>query len=347
MCIYYPHRGGLHFNGKEHIIPAGLGGIQKLANGLVSDEFNADISKLEQEFLRKSILTLPRTLLGPGKRGSLSDSKATKSNIHLITDRENDIMYAVGYTQLAKVYEIPNLKLDIEQGIAQLSFDKMVSGEAYKEAVDDFLNCCVESDNLKIKEVLTDDLPPHILIIGLMNGVEENYNCFVFCNSAKSGHLTKEKIKLIGQTVSFNDSSPQSKDYMPTAHDSANFTDDYFRIYGKIAFNFLAFKKGKDWVLNSCFDNFRKWIASGGQNQYASIIDHNFGINKTLIKPPEDAHLILIIKTGTKLIAQVILYDHFGVELLLSDNFTCLFITDGLICDWKNRKEYGLSALRK
>jgi len=42
MCIYY--------TGREHIFPAGIGGMQKLPQGYVSDEFNNDTSKLEQVF---------------------------------------------------------------------------------------------------------------------------------------------------------------------------------------------------------------------------------------------------------------------------------------------------------
>ena len=47
MCIYYKNNPKLTYKEKEHIFPAGLGGITTLSKGLVSDQANSLFSKLE------------------------------------------------------------------------------------------------------------------------------------------------------------------------------------------------------------------------------------------------------------------------------------------------------------
>jgi hypothetical protein len=61
----------LSFNSQEHIFPAGIGGIQMLPKGYVSDQFNNSFSKIELDFMRNSLIALPRQFYGPGKRGSI------------------------------------------------------------------------------------------------------------------------------------------------------------------------------------------------------------------------------------------------------------------------------------
>lgn len=76
-CIYLKKtEPEVTFKSGEHIIPAGIGGIVKLDNGMVSDEFNTKIfSSIELDFMRNSIIALPRQFYGPGKRGALSKKK--------------------------------------------------------------------------------------------------------------------------------------------------------------------------------------------------------------------------------------------------------------------------------
>ena len=68
QCIYYKKsEQHLRFDKEEHVIPAGLGGIQKLQRGTVSDEANEKFSKLETVVLRNSFIGLNRMNNGPGK----------------------------------------------------------------------------------------------------------------------------------------------------------------------------------------------------------------------------------------------------------------------------------------
>ena len=81
MCIYYGTREDLTYKKQEHIFPTVIGGIQKLNQGVVSDQANELFSPLELKLMRNSIISVARTLKGSGKRGSLSPRKATKSRV--------------------------------------------------------------------------------------------------------------------------------------------------------------------------------------------------------------------------------------------------------------------------
>src|SRR5580658_987513 len=104
MCIYYKYRDGLHYGSGEHIIPAAIGGKKKLPSGYVSNEFNNDISKLEQEFIRESFVAMAREVQGPGKRGKLGDKFATKSKVHVVRNVDDDRLFALGYIKMGRTF---------------------------------------------------------------------------------------------------------------------------------------------------------------------------------------------------------------------------------------------------
>lgn len=94
----------------EHIFLAAIGGKKKLPKTFVSHEVNNFFSKLEKRFSRDSIVSIPRQFEGPGKRGSLNENKASKSNIFVMEswiDTQNlGEKYSLGYIKLAKPYTI-------------------------------------------------------------------------------------------------------------------------------------------------------------------------------------------------------------------------------------------------
>jgi hypothetical protein len=341
MCIYYIERPELNYKKQEHIIPAGIGGVLKLPKGYVSDEFNNDISKLEMEFFREGILSMPRQIFGPGKRGSLSENKATKSKVHLISGVHSKEQFALGYTSAGKVYEIPHLLWNTNTGESIFSFNK-----SYKEAeevINEFQLKCKDADTLKIKIIITDKLPDDIAILGIQQGIEENFDCFYACNEGNGYVINAEKIKKIGAGMTFSD-SPKAEKYLPKAHLKANFKRDYFRIYGKIAFNFLAFEKGEEFVKHEQFDSVRNWIATGGEYDFVRIDNQSENpLLKVSIDLPKDAHFIYFTQSEQTLISQIFLYGGYSVILLLSNALTKRVGTDVFICDWRNRQEYKLA----
>ncbi|MER2172479.1 MAG: hypothetical protein ABS938_17820, partial [Psychrobacillus psychrodurans] len=121
------------------------------------------------------------------------------------------------------------------------------------------------------------------------------------------------------------------------------------RIIAKMAFNFLAFEKGSDFVLNSKFDAIRNWILTGESNQsFVDMITRDFELEKRLIPfCPDKAHYIIITQNATSLFAIVSLYGEassYVVKLANIELGECIIPHPiGLICDWKNRKEYTLT----
>ena len=107
MCIYYGNRMDLTYFEEEHVFPAGLGGISKLQRGTVSDQANKLFSKMELELMHHSLLSTTRALLGPGKRGSHSPAKMSKSEIGLLC--KDGTKLALGYISGKKGYYIDSL----------------------------------------------------------------------------------------------------------------------------------------------------------------------------------------------------------------------------------------------
>lgn len=110
-CIYLKESDDTQtFNKAEHIFPAGIGGVRKLPKGYVSDNVNGIIfSKMELDFMRNSVISICREIEGPGKRGSLSLKKATKSKVGISKDEEGQVKLA--YIKKAKPYSIDQIKI--------------------------------------------------------------------------------------------------------------------------------------------------------------------------------------------------------------------------------------------
>lgn len=338
MCIYYGNREELTYASEEHVIPAGVGGMKKLPKGYVCDQFNREISKLEQRFLRNSILAMPRMFVGPGKRGSLSESKATKSKIQFIKNPDGQVPYSLGYTVLGKTTEIPTLLINTKDGRSSFSLDKKENADPFT-VINDYKNKCLTDNWLRIKVRDNNELPADIILIGVKEGVEENYNCFVLRHPDNPLEISTDRIRAIANGIKYDNKQPEQAKYMPHVQDTGDFNDEYFRIYGKIAFNALAMLKGIDFVNAACFDDVRKWIAYGGDNHFASMITIT-PLQDVGLTVPKDAHSVLITRSGQTVVANVSLYNHFAVQVLLSNSFGGQLSLDGFICDWSNKKEY-------
>lgn len=74
-CIYFKNQNNIMFKGREHIFPAGLGGIQTLPEGYVSKEANDYFSKLEDHLMHYSLISTTRMMVGPPKRKDKQEGK--------------------------------------------------------------------------------------------------------------------------------------------------------------------------------------------------------------------------------------------------------------------------------
>ncbi len=338
-CIYLKGiEPELTFNSAEHIIPAGIGGIKKLPYGMVSDKVNNEVfSSIELEFIRNSPISLPRQFHGPGKRGSASDKKASKSNVHVMTNLDNNSKFNLGYIKLGKPILIRQFVYSIF-GNVQFNFDN--NGESIEVQLDQFLQ---ELNDFKgfYKEIISDQIPIDYFILG----VEQNKWYLAKNKNSQVPDLSKVIAGIIN-AVKNAKIDPQFEAAQVTCHQTMSFNmDNYFRVCGKIVFNFLALCKGHDFVLESKFDPIRNWIVSSGENNYVQIIDRkeNLNILKELLLPPL-SHNIIISKVDRNLVGILSFYgSNFEVKVKLCDNYDSNYLDiDGFICDWKNKKEYRL-----
>jgi hypothetical protein len=340
MCIYYKEREGLHYTSKEHIFPANIGGKLVLSVGYVSDEFNNAISGLEQEFSRTSLVSIARQMEGPGKRGRLSPQHATKSRVHVIENRSDPNLPSLGYVQEARAYEIPHLLMDTKQSF--FSFDAK-DGQDADSMYEIFRKQCMETDTMRVREILSDKMPKDMVLFGVARGIEEHYNCFFAKHPENGWPLLLESIAEIAEKMTQAPDSRRAVRYQPVAQLSMVFTEDHFRIYGKIAFNCLAYIMGPGFVLDQRFDPIRNWIVNGGDYlSFARLYTEELSpLQRVGLKLPQSIHYVHISKVKDLLLASVFLYEKLGTVLVLARNFTDRFHDTGLFCDWRNRREFG------
>lgn len=337
MCIYYSNRTDLKYTSKEHIIPAAIGGISTLNIGIVSDEFNTDISKLESEFIHK-FLSIPRELEGPGKRGSLNPKKASQSRIYVFSQPGTG-NFSLGYMSNSKPHEIPHIFIDTNTGRMSMS----VPAEKGRNGFEEFKNDALSVGNSKIHTIVENAVPENVVLFGIHQG-----QYYFAKHKLNTTFPTAESIYRAFEKIEIPDHGFENTKYQPKVHSKHLFQIDYFRIYAKIAFNYLAKIRGKDFAINNQFDAIRNWIAHGGENEFATIdkinIDHLSKLIdwKVVDKVPEYYHFITIKKVENYLVCHVLLYSKFGAQIILSKEFKSHFSADSLICDWKNRREFGL-----
>jgi len=194
MCIYYSQRQDLTYTSEEHIILGGLGGIGKLHRDYVSTEFNNDISKLEQLYLRESIVSWQRLIVGPGKRGSLSEKKQSKSKVHILLSTADRDELSLGFVKGGKAYVIPHIILDTVSGKIQISLKPGAQQDADLKALTLGL---AESKGLKIRKWYDSNLPAHLIIFGAQKDVEENYNAFLVRHESNIIPFEAEHMKVL------------------------------------------------------------------------------------------------------------------------------------------------------
>jgi hypothetical protein len=336
MCIYYKDKENLTYKSEEHIFPAGIGGRATLPKGFVSDEFNNDISKLEQRVIRDSLISVMRVMKGPGKRGKLTEQSETKSEVCVFADRKNPKMYALGYVKKSKTIQLTQLYYD-SKGHGHF----LVSQEELENGIALFKEKCNKVDISKIRTIIDNELPIDIFLFGIAVNIEENYEYFFAKNSSNPIILTENVIKQIGDGINTEGHKPLKITYQPTVSRSVSFMDEDYRIYAKMAFNYLALAKGKEYVMSETFDPIRNWIAYGGKNEFAILVNSvDTQFLKLGINFPESSHVIVILNKSDGLWAKLWLYKNLCIDVRLSETSHHSIMLDGFICNWKERKEH-------
>ncbi|URN40892.1 HNH endonuclease [Peptoniphilus genitalis] len=134
---------------QEHIISAFLGGKSKLPLGYVCDECNNNFSKIELSVSREGLIGMMRSFEGPGKRGSISDSKKFIGNIGKTKDvygRTNFI-----YMSKGKPYVINSISIEYYEFLKNERIHGHIKDE---DTYNDFFNNLIKIDenNLKMEK---------------------------------------------------------------------------------------------------------------------------------------------------------------------------------------------------
>lgn len=349
ICIYTqkPFEDATLTSG-DHIFLAAIGGKRKLPKSFVSHEVNNFFSKLEKRFSRDSIISISRQFEGPGKRGSLNENKASKSNIFVMESLEEaqelSGKYSLGYIKLAKPFIINHFSFQLDNETVSISLDQSIIDEnmTQEKVLTDF----VERAKMFNEYTLIEEakLPPTLVLFG-----ESEKRWFLAVNDKKFIPLAMKEIDKLRNAKSVDPKSSKENSSQVMTHQHYKFDlEEYNRIIAKMAFNFLALEKGSQFVLNSKFDLIRNWIFTGHENnKFVTIIERNKELEEHLIPYcPDRAHYIIIIQSGSDLFGIVSLYGESYSHVvkfaeLESDE---IFIEEplGFICDWKNSKEYTL-----
>ena len=357
-CIYLKNRNSddLTFVKHEHIIPAALGGIKTLPIGYVSDEINEFFSKeLELSFTRRSTISLFRSFDGPGHRGNLSDKKAVKSPISIIKSDSDTNILELGYIQKGKPYSLAQVIID-KKNTSKYNFSLPLNANI--DTLLTFKRFTGKYTLLKSTEIESGKVLLGYDIYKEKGKGKDKIKWYLGINKSDFiptdllDDFTKNLDKII-QSYLDNSVEMNKKNFQPKFNLELSFNmDDFFRVYAKTAFNFLAYTFGQEIALLDCFDPIRKWIISGGKNKFVSFSENqeiSFTDVKTL-RPylNNKSHCILIDIYNNTLYALVSFYGEAPKKIILSDNisnyenyFLSRFMSM-LICNWEEREEYTL-----
>jgi hypothetical protein len=307
-----------------------MGGLTMLPKGFVSDEFNHDMSKIELRFMRNSIIAMPRQLVGPGRRGKSGIKHATRSEVLLIGSKEEPGVFSLGYLQLARAVPLPQIRIDIGTGLVNWSVD---AGQPQPDQF--FLNRLSNISQTNIRYISTRDLPQQEILIGF------DEHLYIARPKGSTFTISPELIRGLMESIQTHSSPANAQHQQININQIAYIDDDFYRVCAKTALNTLALLKGKAYALQPMFDPVRGFITNGGPNHFATYVKASSEIQEV----PLYAHRVIVGASAGMLVALVCFYNQFAVSVILSPDFRMPFAADGLMCDWKNKKEYRLGGV--
>lgn len=293
LCIYTKENDTeAHFRNQEHIIPACIGGMQKLPKGYVSDEVNTLFSVLELKLARNSLITLPRMFVGPGKRGSHNPKRRGGASkiVSVMKSNENG-MYSLGYIRMGTPITIDQIHItQMENGKHQVSFcfdTEEVDKEHYLEKVTEWMPEVKSFDGQACVIIREEGLAENEIILG-QAGNRWYLAARPEIDEEKLKSETAKEIRLLAlayEQEMLNQSATSEEEKRPSGIDGfgnlcvekSQVTSNmhqmidmnaYMRVVAKIAFNCLAEVRGRDYVMQAKFDSIREAILTGEE------IDH-------------------------------------------------------------------------
>ena len=329
MCIYFGNCEDLTYKNQEHVFPAGLGGIKMLDHGVVSDQANKLFSPLELKLMRNSLVSFPRIMYGPGKRGSLSPTRATKSAINVALQENGHPILC--YTANGKPYSIPQFHRHIQSATISIPDPQ----KDYEKQILAFLSS-LECFSGKYTYLKSDYIPHGDILIGFIEGtyyvatrtedptlfsIQQEINNVINNFQMAELHYEEQHVRQLHHLIE----DPEAA-----------------RMYAKIAINTIALRKGSEYASHANFAEIRNWILTGQSNTdfyYLPSIQPK-ELEDLMKRIPTDAHWCIFTAHDGNLEAFVCLYNcylrSFTIGKLPEGKS---MLPDGYICDWRNKKE--------
>jgi hypothetical protein len=285
--------------------------------------------------MHHSILSIPRQFFGPGKRGSLSEKRASQSEVHVMFNLESNNEPQLGYVSLGSPYVITQILVN-EASEYRVTLPKE-SAVDYSAQVAELMRGIRNWDG-KAQQIIEPELGPAV-IIGLHKG-----KWYIAARDAANIVKASDFADLL-RKGEFNQNRQVESEGHVQAHQSLTFNlDSYFRVTAKIAFNYLCMTMGKDFVLQTSFNPIRHWIWKGGDHQFVFMADSakvpaDAIFNRIL---PKDCHRLTISNSKEGLVAIVSYYGNAITNVVKLAQGPTLPHALGLICDWRNQRDISL-----
>lgn len=332
MCIYFGQKSNLTYIKQEHVIPAALGCCTKLGKGIVSDAANEYFSTIERDVIKHSLIQIPRIISGPGKRGKLSLKYATTSEVSEI---EHDGHKCLGYMKGTEGYILSQFIIDTTNKITFSCQEN--SGKNVQNEIQSLQKHISEMGDKFVPVNMPNEYTGCIYITYFQDKIHIGY----------SGEVSAERIgeikTLFGGLLSIGNQKnicDQISLKLEIKEDHKNIC----KVVAKTAINTLAYIIGAVYIENSSdFKELIEMILSDDDK----ILTRVYGVSDALtmkqkLHLKEEQHACLITSNGNDLTAMVFFYERCFEVILCNKKLTnpFPFPIEGIVCDWKNRKDY-------
>lgn len=339
MCIYLGDSPELTYNEQEHVLPAALGCCTKLEKGVVSDQANEYFSPIERDVIERSFIQIPRIINGPGKRGKLAEKYATTSEVSVIK-LNGEI--ALGYMKGTKGYLLSQFVIDEKNNI-QFHWQPNNGLDVQNEVEKLKKHICSMGEKYVPVKMPSDDKNIYVTYF-------KNKIYIGFCDILPDEKIKEIRKLFIGNIIKGKQSTlcGQLSATIEVRHDFKKISI----VAAKSALNTLAYLKGAEYITQTKdFRDITEWVISGSDEVLNWVNEIDSGrvaaLRQKLYLDKNQLACILTVEEN-KLKALLLIYE-FGFEILLCHDCTisCDSLSDGIVCDWKNRKDYRYSEFLK
>lgn len=329
MCIYYDDKENLTYTSQEHIFPAGLGGIEMLPSGYVSDKANNYFSKMETVMMNESLAAIARMFHGPGSRGK---NKIGDPMISVMSD-DNGV-HSLGYIFLGKPYTIPHIL------IKKNSLRLVTSPDLEVESASKFIEI-IKKFNDKYCLILDAKMPKDNLLIGYNKkkffiGTSEEKITLNGIKGAIEFFINNYELKTLQEKMDFKTNSKQVNVNIKLKENNLS-----AKVFAKIGLNVIAKFKDDKYLQNNNFSKIKKWIIGENSQEFDCMPEQLELLPK--IKIPDNCHYCLVMNIGSKLFVFVYLYSFCCRTFQICNSFDTFFdLPKMFFCDFQNKEEYTL-----